>query len=185
MRRWIFFLCAVGATAAACGGSMTTVDGNKSTTTLTPDEQNQLCTDVYNYVKSSFSTSDMAAMACGFSGASSTSDPSTCQSNYSACVAKETASMTGITNQPLDCTGFDAQVAQCNTTVAEYTKCLQQEVAAMKSLESQFPLCSQAAAQAAEINAMSQLTSDCLQLAQTCQFLGSSTSGGGPAPDGG
>ena len=186
MRRSIFLLCIIG---VACGGSVTSVDGNKSTATLSPTDQNQLCTDVYNYVKASFSPTDIARMSCGFSfSTSGTTDPTTCQSDFSACVQKETANTTNGLNQPLDCTTFDQQVASCNTTVATYTKCLTEEVNAMKSLESQMPFCSQSAAEAADLNAMSQLSSDCLALANSCPglgFGGTTSSGGGATSDGG
>jgi hypothetical protein len=184
MRRSIFLLCAIG---VACGGSVTSVDGNKSTATLTPADENQLCTDVYDYMKSSFSPADMARLACGFSSTTDTTT-TTCQNDFSACVTEQTATMSTAMNGAPDCTAFQQQVAACNTTVATYTKCLVQEIDAMKSLESQFPLCTPGAAQSAELQAMSKLSADCLALMQTCQVVavgGSGSSGGGGLPDGG
>ena len=46
MRKWI-----IVAVAAACGGQITTVNGNENTATLSPTDQNQLCNDVYNYIR--------------------------------------------------------------------------------------------------------------------------------------
>lgn len=173
--------------AIACGGSVTTVDGNKDTSNLTPTDQNQLCLDTYNYVRTSFTNDDIAKMECGFK---LSQDPSTCATTYTTCLTAAQAQLqqTTIPTTP-DCTGFDAAIAKCNTTVAEYTKCLQQEVDAMKSLESSFPLCSQSAATSAEITAMSKLSQDCIQLMQTCELSFGPTSGGGSSggglPDGG
>ncbi len=171
----------------ACGGQVTSVDGNKDTTNLGATDSNQLCLDTYNYVRTSLTNDDIAKMECGFK---LSQDPSTCSSTYESCVTTAEAQLHGTTLPATpDCTGFDAEIAKCNTTVAEYTKCLQQEVDAMKSLESSFPLCTQAAATSAEITAMSKLSQDCIQLMQTCQltFAPSSGSGsnGGTLPDGG
>jgi hypothetical protein len=190
MRRFFFILGAgafVGGVVVACGGSVTSVDGNKNTSSLDPTDQNQLCIDTYNYIKSSISPADMAAMACGFAGVSSTSDPTTCQSDYTTCVAQQTAAMGTQMNQPVNCTGFDQTLAQCNTTVATYTKCLAQELDMMKSLEAQFPLCSAAAAQTAELAALNKLSGDCIALMQTCQmaFPGAGSSSSSNSPDGG
>ncbi len=168
---------------------MTSVSGSENTSSLSPTDQNQLCLDTYDYVKSSFSNDDIAKMECGFQGAGTTTDPSTCSSTYQTCVTKAEQQLQ--TNNPLpatpDCTGFDQAIAQCNTTVAEYTKCLQQEIDAIKSLESSFPLCTQAEATSAEIAAAGKISTDCIQLMQTCKisFAPSGTSGGGPVDAGG
>jgi hypothetical protein len=180
--RWLLFALAL----AACGGAVTSVDGNKNTNSLTPTDQDQLCLDTYNYVKSSISVDDIAKLECGFQTTST--DPSSCAQTYQTCLTTAEANAQQI-SWPLapDCTGFDQSVAACNTTVAEYTKCLQEEVDALKSLESSFPLCSTAQEQAAGIQAESRLTTDCLALMQTCQITfvpaGSGSSGG--APNGG
>ena len=173
--------------AFACGGQVTSVDGNKDTSSLGSTDQNQLCLDTYNYVRTSLSNDDIAKMECGFE---ISQDPSTCASTYETCVTTAEAQLQGTTLPATpDCTGFDAAVAQCNTTVAEYTKCLQQEVDAMKSLESSFPLCTQADATSAELAAMNKLSQDCIQLMQTCQLTfapgSGSGSNGGTLPDGG
>ncbi len=183
MRKSIFLVCAIG---VACGGSVTSVDGNKNTSTLTPTDQNQLCNDVYNYMKSSLSSTDLARLECGFSGSSTpNNDPTACQNAFNTCVAQASPNMNWPTGT-IDCTNFDQQVAKCNTTVAEYTKCLTEEVAMIKSMESQMPFCSQAQAESAALQAYGNLSSDCLQMMNTCQFpISSSSSGGGPAPDAG
>ncbi len=172
--------------ASACGGKVTSIDGNQSTTTLPASDQNQLCLDTYNYVRSTFTNDDIAKMECGLDFQSN-QDPSTCSSTYQTCLTKAQQQLQGTTLPTTpDCTGFDAQLAKCNTTVGEYTKCLQEEVDAMKSLEGSFPLCTQAEATSAEIAAMGKISTDCIQLMQTCQitFAPSSSSGGG-VPDAG
>lgn len=152
---------------AACGGSITTVDGSKNTANLTQTDQNQLCNDVYDYVTANFNSSDAIKFACG----SEAANQPNCQQAYNTCIAQSSTVDAGaITKGPLDCTAFNQAVAQCNTTVAEYTKCVQQELSAMKSIESQMPLCGQAALEAADLNAFSSLSSDCVTLLTSCQL---------------
>jgi hypothetical protein len=151
--------------AAACGGAVTTVDGSKSTGTLSPTDQNQLCDDTYNYILANFSQNDIAKLSCGFQGMNQPSCPQT----YDTCVTTMTATEKPLPAVP-DCTGFNQGVAKCNTTVDEYTKCLKEELDAVKAMEASFPLCDQATAQVAEINALQHLTADCVQLMQTCQI---------------
>ena len=158
----------------ACGGSMTTVDGNDNTNSLSSTDQNQLCIDTYNYVKNNVSTDDVAKISCGFAGAEA--DGGDCQSTYDTCVANAEKTATPLPAAP-DCTAFDQSIAKCDTTVAEYTKCLQQEVDAMKSMESQFPFCSQAQEESAALQAYAKISSDCLQLMQTCTITFGPTSG--------
>ena len=170
MRKWIAI-----AVVAACGGQITTVDGSKNTQTLSPTDQNQLCNDVYNYVKSNFSTNDGMKLGCGFSSATQPN----CQQAYNNCLAQSaTVDAGAILNGPPDCTGFNQAVAQCNTTVAEYTKCVEQEMNIIKNLEGQMPICGQAALEAADINALQSLSSDCVQLLTSCQLTFSPTPGG-------
>jgi hypothetical protein len=164
--RLTFVLCLA---AAACGGSVTTVDGNKNTSTLQPTDQDQLCLDTYNYVRNSFSTDDLAMMECGFTPQTTSQDPAACNSAYQACLTNARANVQQI-QWPLapDCTGFDQSIAACNTTVAEYSKCLQEEVSVVKTMEGYFPLCSQAAEQQAAIAGAAHLSQDCISLLQTC-----------------
>jgi len=164
MRSWLAFVCL----AVACGGRVTTVDGNESTANLTPSDQDQLCLDTYNYIRTSFSNDDLAKLECGFNGATS-QDPATCDTAYETCLTNARANVQQIQwpTTP-DCTGFDQQVAACNTTVGEYTKCLQQELDLVKALEGDFPLCSQAAEQAAALSAAGKLSTDCIQLLDKC-----------------
>jgi hypothetical protein len=152
---------------AACGGSVTSVDGNQNTSTLTPTDQDQLCLDTYNYVRTAFSNDDLAKLQCGFTNQSQ--DPSTCDSAYQACLVNARANVQQI-QWPLvpDCTAFDANVKACNTTVAEYSKCLEQELDVVKSMETHFPLCTQAEQQSAALSAASKLSTDCLALLDTC-----------------
>lgn len=184
MRSTSIFIACVGVVGViACGGSITSVDGNDTTNTLTPADQNQLCTDTYNYVRNAVSSGEIAKLECGFGGAT-LADGGTgdCQQTYDTCVANASTNTIPLPATP-DCTAFDQAVASCNTTVATYTKCLQEEVDAMKSLESQFPLCTQAEEESASLAAYSKLTVDCIQLMQTCTITfapggGSSSSGG-------
>jgi hypothetical protein len=154
--------------AIGCGGAVTTVDGNENTANLTPADQDQLCLDTYNYVRNAFSTDDLAKLECGFSQTQS-QDPSACNSAYAACLTNARANVQQI-QWPLapDCTGFDQQVAACNTTVGQYSKCLQQELDVVKALEGSFPLCTQAAEQSAAIAAAGKLSQDCIALLNTC-----------------
>jgi hypothetical protein len=164
-------LCVI---VAACGGSITTVDGSKSTGSLSPSDQNQLCTDIYNYTLANVSTSDELKLSCGFEAMNQPS----CTQFYATCTSQSVGAFdAGVQGTP-DCTAFNAQVAKCNTTVAEYTKCLEEEINALKSLESQMPLCDQASAVKAELTAYGSLSADCIQLAQTCQFTTVPSSGG-------
>ena len=170
----------------ACGGTMTTVYGNENTSTLPAADKDQLCLDTYNYVRTNFSTDDLAKLECGFSQ-TSTQDPSACDSAYQACLVNARANVQQI-QWPLspDCTGFDQSIAACNTTVSQYTKCLQEELDAVKAMESDFPFCTQAAEQQAALAAASHLSQDCIQLLDTCHpsFV-PSQSGGGSVDAGG
>jgi len=152
----------------ACGGTMTTVDGNENTSTLPTSDKDQLCLDTYNYVRNAFSTEDLARLECGFSQTSS-QDPAACNSAYQACLVNARANVQQI-QWPLapDCTNFNQSITACNTTVSQYTKCLQEEVNVVKVMEGDFPLCSQAAQQAAAIAAAGQLSQDCIALLDTC-----------------
>ena len=183
MRTWILIAFA----AAACGGKVTSVDGNQNTSTLTPVDQNQLCDDTYNYAKSSFSNGDIAKLQCGFSTESS-SDPATCAQTYQTCLGAAESNPQFQWPATPDCTSFNEQITKCNTTVAEYTKCFQQEIDAVKSMESSLPLCSQADAEKLSATLFSKMSTDCIQLMQSCQVSfasGSSGSSGGGVPDAG
>jgi len=168
----------------ACGGTMTTVDGNENTSTLPATDKDQLCLDTYNYVRTNFSTDDLAKLECGFTQTTS-QDPSACESAYQACLTNAKANVQQI-QWPLepDCSGFDQSIASCNTTVSQYTKCLQEELDAVKAMEGSFPFCTQAAEQQAAFAAASHLTQDCITLLETCHpafapsTSGSSNSGG-------
>lgn len=161
MRKW-----AMLAMAVACGGQITTVDGNENTSTLTPTDQNQLCNDVYAYVRSNFSSSDAIKLECGFS----TSSQANCQQTYNDCLAQASSNVDAgaLFSGTPDCTSFDQEVAKCNTTVSEYTKCVQEEMSIVKNLEGQMPLCGQAAIEAADITALQGLSSDCVQMLTSC-----------------
>jgi hypothetical protein len=178
--KFVFTLVVIG-----CGGSVTSVDGNENTANLTPADQDQLCLDTYNYVRNSFSNDDLAKLECGFATITS-ADPSACASSYNSCLVQARANIQQI-QWPLapDCTGFDQNVAACNTTVSEYAKCLQQEVDVAKTLESGFPYCSQAAAEAAAISAAGHLTQDCIAMFNTCKPSFVPKNSGGGAPDAG
>ncbi len=166
----IFVVCVL----VACGGSMTTVDGNQDTNSLSTTDQNQLCTDTYNFVKNAMSSGDIAKISCGFAGASL--DGGDCQTTYNTCLANAQQNQQQLPPTP-DCTGFDQAIAKCNTTVSEYTKCLQEEVDAMKSMESQLPFCTQAQEESAALQAYAKISSDCIQLMQTCSITFGPTSG--------
>ncbi len=189
MRRAIF-LC-VPIVAAACGGAVTTVDGNDNTGSLTPTDQNQLCVDTFNYVKNDFSTTDLAKLECG-NQESANGNTQVCNDTYNSCVTKAEAQLA--LENPLatatpDCTGFNEQVAKCNTTVGEYAKCFKEEIDFVKNLEGKFPLCSQSSAQAAEIIGLQSLSEDCVNLLTSCQLTfapsGGSGGSGGGTPDAG
>lgn len=170
----------------ACGGTMTTVDGNENTSTLPAADKDQLCLDTYNYVRNTFSTDDLAKLECGFTQTTS-QDPSACDSAYQACLTNAKANVQQI-QWPLspDCTGFDQSIASCNTTVDEYTKCLREEVDAVKAMEGSFPFCTQAAEEQAALAAASHLSQDCLALMQTCHpAFAPSQNGGGSVDAGG
>jgi hypothetical protein len=176
-----------GFALVACGGTMTTVDGNENTQTLPTADKDQLCLDTYNYVRNNFSTDDLAKLECGFSQ-SPTQDPSACQTAYQSCLTTARANVQQI-QWPLvpDCTSFDQSVASCNTTVSEYTKCLQEELDAVKAMEGDFPFCTQAAEEQAALAAASHLSQDCITLLQTCHpaFAPSSSGSNGGPPDAG
>jgi len=170
----------------ACGGTMTTVDGNENTSTLPTSDKDQLCLDTYNYVRNALSNDDLAKLQCGFTQTSS-QDPQACKSAYEACLVNARANVQQI-QWPLapDCTGFDQSIGQCNTTVSQYTKCLAEEIDAVKAMEGSFPFCSQAAEQQAAIAAATHLSQDCIALLDSCHptFV-PSQSGGGTADAGG
>src|SRR4051812_41551261 len=99
-----FFVCFA---LVACGGSVTTVEGDKNTSTLQPTDQDQLCLDTYNYVRNAFSTDDIAKLQCGFTGTTS-QDPQLCASTYQTCLTNARANAQQI-QWPLvpDCTNFE------------------------------------------------------------------------------
>jgi len=167
----------------ACGGKFnTSVDGNKPTDQLGPTDSNQLCTDEYNYITSSFSVSDLAKIAC----ADAYDQGGDCQTTFNTCVAQ---SQTLAQWPPPDCNAFAQSLAQCNTTVGQYTDCVTQEVNVLKSIESKVPFCTQGDEESAFLQAESQVSAACLQLLQECPltFGGSSSSNSfdGGSPDGG
>ena len=101
MRASFLFL---GFVLIACGGTMTTVDGNENTSTLPATDKDQLCLDTYNYVRNALSTDDLAKLECGFNQTTS-QDPSACDSAYQACLVNARANVQQI-QWPLapDCT---------------------------------------------------------------------------------
>jgi hypothetical protein len=176
----------MGFALIACGGTMTTVDGNENTQTLPSTDKDQLCLDTYNYVRNTFSNDDLAKLECGFTQTTS-QDPVACNSAYQACLKNAQANVQQI-QWPLvpDCTAFDNSIAQCNTTVSQYTKCLQEEVDVVKAMEGDFPFCTQAAEEQAALAAASHLSQDCIALLQTCHpAFAPSQSGGGTVDAGG
>lgn len=183
MRSFIALFGAGVVVLVACGGKVTSVDGNKQTNQLAPSDQNQLCTDEYNYITGSFSTQDLARISCS----SAFENGGDCQTAFNDCVAQ--ASTVAVWPPP-DCNAFAQALAQCNTTVSQYSDCIQQEVNVLKSIESKLPFCSQGDEEAAFIQAEGQVSAACLNLLQECPitFGGSSSSGGGVdggPPDGG
>jgi hypothetical protein len=169
-------VCAVIGVLAACGGSITSVDGSKNTATLSPTDQTQLCNDLYNYEKSNFSTTDELELVCG----SEAANEANCQQAYQTCMSQTTLGDAGFGATP-NCTTFDQQIAQCNTTVSEYTKCFQEELTVIKNIDSMMPLCGQNAFEIAYLNAIANMSSDCISLMQTC--FGSTSSGGDAGSD--
>jgi hypothetical protein len=155
----------------ACGGAVTSVDGNDPTASLSPTDQDQLCNDTYNYARQNLSPTDVAKISCGFQ--TEVDAGATCSQAFNTCVAQETNGIGALPPGPptaAECATFNQQVAACNTTVGEYTKCLVQELNAVKSLEGQMPLCTEAAMQIAELNALSQFSEDCVALLDSCQI---------------
>lgn len=183
MRKTILAVGVVIVGIVACGGSITSVDGSKNVPTLSSADANQLCNDTYQYFVSSFSSSDITKVGCGFE-AGAQQDPSTCSSTYQTCLSSATT--TTIPTTP-DCSGFAAEVASCNTTVDTFTQCFKMEISVLKDLEGQMPLCAAGALEAAEIQEDSKFGATCLALSEAgCNFaLGFGSSSSSSSGDGG
>jgi hypothetical protein len=186
----IFAGCSAILTSAACGGSITTVDGNANTGSLQPTQKQQLCSDVYTYVTNNFSVSDFAALTCG----AEASSQKNCQQAYSSCLAKSpSAGGIPVPTAPTksDCAAFEQAVVLCHSTVAEFSNCVEEALNAVKILESQEPLCTTADYEAAGLMAVQSLSSDCVSLFTSCESAlvpgtGSSVNVGGSSKlDGG
>lgn len=164
---------------AACGGSVTTVDNNKKTSTLSAQDQTSLCQDTFNYARSNISPSDAAKMACGFKAAN---DPN-CMQTYNQCIASfPTTSWSTATP---DCSNFNQFIANCDVTVGQYADCFKQEIDAIKSLASRFPVCDKAQLLQIEIDASRGISTQCIAALSKCKFVvstGSSSSSGPTQP---
>ncbi len=169
----------------ACGGAVTSVDGNKQVSTLGPTDQDQLCHDIVNYVETSISPNDLKKFLCGITLSTST-DPTTCQSKFQTCMNDPTKNISFSTM--VNCNGFKTTLLRCTgVTVSQLTDCYKQEIDIIKSLASRMPICDKAAAQAALIDASSRISQQCREVFIKCSIStsGGGTGGGDSTPDAG
>jgi hypothetical protein len=171
--------CFLVLAVAACSTTITSVDGNKKVNELSPPDDEKLCKDIAGYVTQSFSSADIARLACGFSS----TDDGSCQADFDACVANLHVPPTPIADAS-DCTGFTASLEQCGATVSEFTSCVQEMVGALSDLQGKLPFCSQQAQEQALISIEGDFSADCIQLLTQCNlsFSSSSSSSSGGTP---
>jgi len=151
-------------TLAACGSSVTSVDGDTKTKDLSPGDKTQLCQDVANYVAEAFSPEEIARIGCGFSGSD---DTASCEAAFEECVANA-PKVTPIADAA-NCEAFESMLAGCDATVDEFATCTEQMVDALASLEDKVPLCSQEAQLSAFYGLQNDISTECLTMFTSCQ----------------
>jgi hypothetical protein len=164
----------ISAIFVACGGAISSVDGNKDVSTLGANDQDQLCHDIINYVETSISTNDLKKFLCGITLTSS-SDPITCKANFDKCMADPNRNISYSTM--INCNGFSTTLLKCTgVTVSQFTECYKQEVDLIKSFAGKMPLCDKNSLVAAESDAINHISNQCMQVFLKCSI---STTGGG------
>jgi hypothetical protein len=159
-REWL-----ITAILVACGGAVTSVDGNKDVSTLGPTDKDQLCHDVANYVQTSISPTDFKKFVCG--ATSFSNDPTTCQAEFQTCMADPKRDVTF--SSMIDCNGFAMTILKCQgVTVSQFSDCFKQYVDAIKTFASHMPICDPAAQLAAEKDLLNHISNQCLQTLSRC-----------------
>lgn len=155
----------ISAVLVACGGAVTTVDGNKDISTLGPTDKDQLCHDVANYVQTSISPTDFKKFICG--STSFATDPTTCQTQFQTCMADPKRDVTF--SSMIDCNGFAMTVLKCQgVTVSQFSDCYKQFVDAIKAYASHMPICDQQARINAQTDILNHISTQCLQMLIKC-----------------
>jgi hypothetical protein len=163
---------------AACGSTITTVDGDAKTKDLSPADKNQFCKDVANYVVDSFDSDELARLACGFSVSDS---GSSCQADFNECVANA-PKVTPIADSA-NCESFESMLSGCNATVDELSTCIEEMVDALGALEEKAPFCTEDALQSALFGILGEISSECITIFTTCQVSIECESSSGPVDD--
>lgn len=172
MRHVGFLVTALVLWIGACGGSITTVDGNKPVGTLTPTDKGTLCQDVYTYSRIVLSSTDYARIACGLRGG--TIDSPTCMQDFQTCV-QDLAPKLMFPQNP-NCDGFNQALAVCgNITVSQWEVCFKQSIDLMKSISGSLPFCTRADQQQLAFALSGKLSAQCIQIWSRCyaSFSGS------------
>jgi hypothetical protein len=159
---------------AACGTTVTSVDGDKHLQNLSPSEGDQLCEDIANYVSDAFSGEELARIACGFA----VSEGASCKSDFNDCVAH--ANVGTPIADTANCDAFRETLKSCDATVGQFADCVTQMVDALGKLEQEVPLCSQQAQIDALVGLESDLSSECITLFSKCQVSFGGTSSSSP-----
>lgn len=160
VRNWL-----ISAVLVACGGAVTTVDGNKDVSTLTPTDKDQLCKDVNSYVQTSISPTDFKKLICG--SLSYSTNAAQCQTQFQTCMADPKRDVTFSTT--IDCNGFASTILKCNgVTVSQFSDCFKQYVDAIKAYSSHMPICDAAARQQAQLDILNHISNQCLQTLIKC-----------------
>lgn len=180
VRHYVARTAVVTGVLVACGGAITSVDGNKQVSTLGPTDQQQLCHDIVNYVETSISPTDMKKFICGIS-LSTSSDPAACQSKFTTCMNDPNKNISYSTM--VNCNGFSTTLLKCTgVTVSQFTNCYKQEIDIIKIYASKMPICDRAAAQAAALDAVKNISQECLQVFQKCSISTGGGTGDPPPP---
>lgn len=156
----------------ACGGAISSVDGNKDVGTLSKTDQDQLCHDVVNYVETSISNNDFKKFICGVSSGST--DPITCQANFQKCMDDPKRDINYSTM--VNCDSFSQFVVNCKgVTVSQFTDCYKQYTDLLKTYASKMPVCDATARQQLALDLTNKISTQCVQMLIKC--ANTSTSG--------
>jgi len=160
VRNWL-----ISGVLVACGGAVTTVDGNKDVSTLNPMDKDQLCHDVANYVQTSISATDFKKFICG--SLSYSTDAAQCQAQFQTCMADPKRDVSFSTM--IDCNGFSNTILKCQgVTVSQFSDCYKQYVDAIKSYSQKMPICDQQARINAQVDILNHISTQCLQTLIKC-----------------
>jgi hypothetical protein len=126
-----------GSAGGSSGGSFSTnVPGSTPLTSLTPEQQTQLCADVQKYLGGSSSpVTDYECKSLALAtAAQATTDPAAqaaCKAALAGCTPDASSTTCDVSSEP----------ATCTATVADATTCINDTIAAFAALDAKVPPC--------------------------------------------